>query len=201
MKTHDSTSFLNLWLTGYVSPVRFIDALRTKPAPHWGIYGQLLRAGLDSLLIYLPVSLMGRVPPTPSYLPFIPTDNYYAALIGLTPVVLMLQMLVIASFLHVGIRFSGRPSDFDQILNVVGMAALVVGAVLIPWDWIWFAVGGVGQYFLGISHLVISLWAALLTVLGLRRTLGAPLTLAVPLSLLAIPVGLPVAVMFMRSPF
>jgi hypothetical protein len=144
---------------------------------------------------------MGKVPPTPSYVLFVPTSSYYAALIGLTPEVLMVQMLVIASFLHVTIQLSERPSDFDKTMNIVGMTALVVGTVLIPWDWIWFVVGGVGEYLLGISHLVISLWATLLTVLGLRRTLSVPLTLAVPVSLLAIPVGLPVAIRFIRSPF
>lgn len=193
--------FVRLWLTAYARPIRFIDKLEAKPAPHWGIYGQLLRASLDSLLVYLPVALMGRAPPTPSYVSIIPTEQYYGALIGLGPVVLMAELLIGASFLHVAIRLSGRRSDFDQILNVVGMAALVVGAVLIPWDWMWFAIGGVDQYFLGISHLVISLWNVLLTVLGLRRILGVPVALAVLLSILAIPVSLPIAIMFMRSPF
>jgi hypothetical protein len=193
--------FGRLWLTGYVAPSRFVDELSSKPAPYWGVYGQLLRAGLDSILVYLPVALVGRVPPTPSYVSVIPTETYYAALIGLGPVVLILELLIGASFLHVAIRLSGRPSDFDQILNVVGMAALVAGAVLIPWDWMWSAIGGVDQYFLGISHLVISLWGTLLIVLGLKRTLGVPVALAVLLSVLAIPVSLPVAIMFMRSPF
>jgi len=197
----NTESFLGVWLSGYTNPKRFVDELREKPAPQWGIYGQLLRAGLDSLLIYLPVTVMGRVPPTPSYLSFISTERYYAALIVLTPLVLMFQTLVGASFLHVALRLSGRASDFDQIVNLLGMAALVVGAVLIPWDWFWFAVGGVDQYFLGFSHLVISLWAALLIVLGLKRTLGIPVGLGVLLTLLTIPVGLPMAMMFMRSPF
>jgi hypothetical protein len=193
--------FVRLWFEGYVRPIKFIDALQSKPAPYWGIYGQLLRAGLDSVLVYLPVALMGRVPPTPSYVSIIPTERYYAALIGLGPVVLITELLIGAAFLHVAIRLSGRRSDFDQILNVVGMAALVVGAVLIPWDWMWYGIGGVDQYFLGISHLVISLWGTLLIVLGLRRILGVPVVLAVLLSVLAIPVSLPVAIMFMRCPF
>jgi len=194
-------NFIKLWLTGYVRPVGFIDELKSKQAPHWGFYAQLLRAAFDSFLVYLPVALMGRVPPTPSYISFVPTERYYAALIVLAPVVLIAELLIGTSFLHVAIRLSGRPSDFDQILNIVGMAALIVGAILIPWDWIWYAIGGVDQYFLGISHLVISLWATLLTVLGLNRILNVPVSLAILLSVLAIPVSLPVAIMFMRSPF
>jgi hypothetical protein len=111
--------FVRLWLTGYVRPARFIDELRSKPAPYWGVYGQLLRAGLDSILVFLPVALMGRVPPTPSYVSAIPTEAYYAALVGLGPIVLIVELLIGTSFLHVAIRLSGRPSDFDQILNVV----------------------------------------------------------------------------------
>jgi hypothetical protein len=194
-------SFLRLWLTGYVHPVRFVDELKTKPAPQWGLYAQFLRAIMDSLLIYLPVALLGRIPPTPSFIAAIPTEHYYAALIGLGPVVLIAQLLMSSAFLHVGIRLSGRSGDFDRIMNLVGMAALVVGATLIPWDWLWFAIGGVDQIFLGISHLLISLWAALLTVLGLRRMFHVPVWLGILLSILVIPVSLPFGIMFMRSPF
>ncbi|MGD2146777.1 MAG: YIP1 family protein [Anaerolineae bacterium] len=194
-------TFIRLWLTGYVMPRRFVDELKTKPAPHWGVYAQLLRAALDSLLVFLPVALMGRVPPTPSYLGVIPSDRYYAALVGIAPVVLMAQLLLASSFLHVMVRQLGMRSDFDQILNIVGMSDLVVGAFLVPWDWMWFAVGVGDQISLGISHLVLSLWATYLTALGLKRTLDVPLVLAIPLSILVIPVCLPLGVMFMRSPF
>jgi len=193
-------NFLRVWLTGYVNPVKMVDELRSKPAPHWGLLAQLVRALLDSFLLYLPVSLMGRVPPTPSNLSVLPTEHYYSALIWLSPIVLIAEMMMMAAFIHVALRLAGRRSDFDQVVNISGMAGLVVGAFLIPWDWAWFAIGGVDQYFLGISHLVVSMWGVLISVIGLKRILGAPVWLAVLLNLLAIPVGLPFAIMFMRSP-
>jgi len=193
-------SFIRLWFTGYVNPVKLVDELRLKPAPHWGLFAQLVRALLDSFLLYLPVSLMGRVPPTPSNLSFIPTERYYSALIWLSPIVLIAEQMMIAAFMHIALRLTGRHSDFDQIVNISGMAALIVGAFLVPWDWAWLAIGGVNQNFLGISHLVVSLWAVLITVIGLKRTLGAPVWLATLLSILAMPVALPFAIMFMRSP-
>jgi hypothetical protein len=52
-------SFFRVWFTGYWKPAKMIEYLRSKPAPHWGLYGQLLRAALDSLLTYLPLALMG----------------------------------------------------------------------------------------------------------------------------------------------
>ena len=194
-------SFVRLWLLGYVNPALLVEELRSKPAPHWGLLAQLIRALLDSLLLYLPLALMGRVPPTPSNLSFLPTERYYGALIWLSPIVLIAELLMIAAFIHIVIRLSGRQSDFDQIVNISGMAALVIGAFLLLWDWVWYAIGGVDQYFLGYSHLVISLWAVLITVLGLKRSLGVPVWLAALLSLLAMPVALPFAIMFMRSPF
>lgn len=87
------------------------------------------------------------------------------------------------------------------LVNISGMAALVVGAFLVPWDWLWFLIGGVDQYFLGISHLALALYAVLIIVLGLKRSLGVPVWLATLLSLLTIPVALPFGIMFMRSPF
>jgi hypothetical protein len=194
-------SFLRAWLTGYYSPVQLIEQLRSKPAPQWGIFAQFIRGILDSLLVYLPVSLMGRVPPTPSFLSFIPTERYYAALIWMGPFVLLAEMLMGAVVVHVLLRLMGRRSDIDQIINIVGMSALIVGAVLIPWDWLWFALGGVDQYFLGISHLVISLWATVIIGIGLWRILSVPIWLGIVLSVISIPIQLPIAIMFMRSPF
>jgi len=143
---------------------------------------------------------MGRIPPTPSNLSFIPTDQYYWGLIWLSPLVLGAEWLLGSAFTHIVLRLSGRPSDFDQILNIVGMATIVVGAFVLVWDWAWFALGGVNQYFLGISHLVISLWATVIATIGLKRILGVPVWLGALLSLLGIPIALPFGIMFMRSP-
>ena len=41
-----------------------------------GFAGQGLRVAFDSLLVYLPAAVMGRVPPTPQVIP-IPADSYY----------------------------------------------------------------------------------------------------------------------------
>jgi hypothetical protein len=194
-------NFFQLWLTGYVKPIKFIDELKKKPAPHWGIFASLLRGILDSLLMYLPISLMGRVPPTPSYLSFVPTERYYFALIWMAPFVLFAEMLMGSVIIHILLRLMGRHSDIDQIINVNGMSALIVGAVLVLWDWVWFALGMADQYFLGISHLVIALWAVAIIAIGLRKILSVPIWLSIVLSILIIPVGLPFAMMFMRSPF
>ena len=62
-----------------------------------------------------------------SYLSFLPTGQYYWHLIWLSPIVLAVQWLLPSAFIHVVLRFTGRRSDVDQILNIFGMSALVVG--------------------------------------------------------------------------
>ena len=193
-------SFVRVWFTGYYNPAKMIEQLLSKPAPHWGFYGQFLRAALDSLLLYLPVALMGRIPPTPSNLAFLSTERYYWHLVWLSPIILGADWLLASAFTHVVLRLTGRQSDFDQILNIGGMATIVVGAFLLVWDWAWFASGGVNQYFLGISHLAIGLWAVVIGAIGLKRILGVPIWLGAMLTFLGIPIALPFGIMFMRSP-
>jgi hypothetical protein len=193
--------FIKIWLTGYYRPSKMVDLLESKPAPHWGIYAQLFRALLDSTLIYLPVFLMGRYPPTPSFLLFIPSEKYYFALIWITPLVLILILLVQSVVLHVLLRLGNVQSDIDQIINLIGFSALIVGAVLIPWDWFMYALGWTDQYLLGITHIIISLWAVFIMVVGLRKLFSIPRWQAILLSIILIPVALPFSIMFMRAPF
>src|SRR3990172_3968807 len=131
-------SYVRVWFTGYYNPAKMMEELRYKPAPLWGFLGQLLRALLDSLLLYLPLALMGLVPPTPSNISVLPTQQYYWHLIWLSPLVLAAEWLIGSAFIHVVLRLSGRRSDFDQILNIGGMVALVVGAFFLLSGWAWF---------------------------------------------------------------
>jgi len=193
-------SFIRLWFTGYYNPAKMIEELRSKPAPHWGFYGQFLRAAMDSLLLYLPVALMGRVPPMPSNISALPTDQYYWHLVWLSPLVLAAEWLLASAFVHLVLRLSGRRSDFDQVLNIGGMSVLVVGAFILLWDWAWITMGGLDQYSLGFTHLAISLWGLAIGTVGLKRILGVPAWLGLLLNLLTIPIAVPFGIMFMRSP-
>jgi len=193
-------SFFRVWLVGYYSPAKFAEGMKGKPAPHWGLCAQILRAALLALVTYLPLHLMGRVPPTPSHLSFVPTARYYGALVWIAPLVLLAQWVLCGGVAHVVLRLLGRPSDVDVILNIGGMTALVVGAFLILWDWAWIGIGGMDQISLGISHLVLDLWGALLTAVALKRILGVPTWLGVLLYVLTVAAALPLAIMFMRSP-
>ena len=193
-------NYVTLWLTAYINPIRFVDELSTKPAPQWGFFAALQRGLMDSLLTYLPVYLLGRTPPTPSNLSFIPTENYYGALIFLAPIVLVAIWLISSALTHLILKLSYKRSDFDLILNISGFIALVVGSIIILWDGLWLIIGGMNQYTLGISHLVIDIWAIAITTIALKRILSVPVWFGIILSIIGIAVSIPFAIMFMRSP-
>jgi hypothetical protein len=192
--------FLRLWATGYRSPARFIEALKHWPAPQTGALAQLIRVLLDGLVLYLPLALMGRQPSTPSSLSFLPTEDYYWHSVWLAPVVLLAQWLFLSAALHLLLRLFRQPSDIDQILNINGTLALVVGAVILAWDWIYVAAGWRSDVVLGISHLVILIWGMSITVLGYRRILGLRTGVAIGVTVLWVALGEPVGALFLRAP-
>lgn len=192
--------FIDLWFTAYLSPNRFIEKLRNKPAPLWGFYGQLLRGLMDALLLFLPAYLMGRTPPMESFITLFPSQTYYRTLVWLAPLVFFLQWLACGAISHVVLRFLKRPSDMDLLLNLGGITALIVGFILLIWDWLWIALGGMNQYALGISHLVIDLYGILIAVMALKRLLGVPIWLGILLQVLVFMIALPLAMLFIRSP-
>jgi hypothetical protein len=148
-------NYVTLWLTAYINPVRFADELRTKPAPKWGFVATLQRGLMDSLLTYLPVYLLGKIPPTPSNISFIPTENYYGALIFLAPIVLLAIWLISSALIHLILKLSLKRSDIDQILNILGFTALTVGSIIVLWDGLWLIIGGMNQ--LSIIGIAISM--------------------------------------------
>ncbi len=199
------SGYIRLWFTAYINPVRFAAGLKNKPAPLWGFLASLQRALMDSLFLYLPVALMGRIPPEPSYLSFIADENYYFALVGFAAPVLLAEWLLGGAVIYMILRACRFKSGFDQILNITGFIALMIGSVLLVWDWIWIAVGGIGagglnQYWLGISHLVIDLWGIAVAAVVFKRILKVPVWLGALVNLAAIIAALPMAIMFMRSP-
>jgi hypothetical protein len=116
------------------------------------------------------------------------------------PAFLVAQWLLLGAVVHVVLRLSGRRSDFDQILNITGLAALVVGAFLVVWDWGYILLGGSDIVFLGVSHLVFDLWAILITVRGFERILGVPAWLGLVLNLVWMVLGVPLSIIFVRGP-
>ncbi len=193
-------NYLKLWFTAYTNPRRFADELDRVPAPKWGFFAALQRGLMDSLFTYLPVYLLGRIPPTPSHLSIFPTESYYGALIFLAPIVLISEWLISSVLIHLILRLSHRKSDIDKLLNISGFVQLAIGTVLVLWDGAWLILGGMNQYTLGISHLVIVIWGIAITTVALKRILNVPVGLGILLNFIGMAVSFPLAIMFMRSP-
>lgn len=192
--------FLRLWWYGYTRPSRFVDGVIANRGWLLGFAGQGLRVAFDSLLEYLPAALMGRIPLTAPVIP-IPADRYYWFLVFAAPAIIFSEMLLGAVAGHGILRALRRESDLGFLVNIAGMTALVVGAVIVVWDWTWFAIGFYNQYFLGITHLLLDGWAIYLSVLAMKRRLGVPVSLGIGLNIVGIVAALALAVPFMRSPF
>ena len=193
-------NFFTLVLLVYRSPRRFAEGLLHAPAPQSGLAAVLLRSVLVSGLLYLPIALLGHVPPTPSYLSFIVSERYYFALLWITPLVFLAHWLFFNALAHVSLRLLRQRSDIDLLLNLSGMIDLAIGVVLIAYDWVWIIGGWGNQWVMGFSHLVIDVWAIAISVVALKLLLDVPVWLGVALNIAAILTWLPLAMMFMRSP-
>lgn len=193
-------NFFQVWLAGYYNPSRVIEGLQDAPAPHWGVYAQVGRGLLNSLLLYLPLAIKGDQPSPPSYLTILPTESYYATLAWLAPVFLVAQWLLLSAVLQVILRLAGRRSDIDQILNITGMVALIVGSFLIAWDWIWILAGWHNEVLLGASHMAIVMWGLAITVLGMMRIMKLSVWVAILLNVVWLALGWPLAMVIMRAP-
>ena len=192
--------FFRVWWSGYVDPLGVGGRLEGRPALRWGFYGQALRALFDSLLLYLPLALLGRQPSTPPTLSLIPADSYYLASVGFMPVFLLAQWLLLGLVLHLLLKALRRRSDLGWILNLTGMAALVVGAFLVAWDWGCVLFGVRSDVFLGLSHLALDGWGVAIIAAGLRRQLGVPIGLGLALTLLYLILAVAPAMLIVRGP-
>lgn len=75
-----------------------------------------------------------------------------------------------------------------------------MGSLLVAWDWVWVVAGWRSDVLLGISHLVLVVWAMVITVIGFRRILGLPAWLAILLNVLWVVLGEPLGAIFIRAP-
>ena len=66
-----------LWLSGYHSPGKMAELIKELPSPIPGFVAVLLRGLINSLLLFLPLYLLGRQPTMPGYLSFVATEDYF----------------------------------------------------------------------------------------------------------------------------
>lgn len=192
--------FIKTWFAGYYNPNKVIARLKDRPAPHWGFYASLLRAGFDSILLYLPLAILGRQPSVPSSLSFLATENYYWTSVFLMPIYLIFLWLLLAGITHLILRLANKNSAIDLILNITGMSTLIVGAILIPVDWLFIILGWHCPMILGFLHMVIALWGIVIIVIGYKKMLHAPVWLGIILNIIGIFIAWALSIIFIRPP-
>jgi hypothetical protein len=191
-------NLFQLWRTGVVNPSRAFEELSDKAAPQWGFWIVLLFNVAISLFTLLPLHLLGRGPQLESVLTFLPTEDYLVAEIFFLPVLRVVVWLLEGAIIHVGIRLSGRTSDFDQILNIGGLAYLVVMPPLMLSDWVLIALDHYQVTITAFTHGFVALWGLFLSIVGLQKLLDVKIWLAFGLSLLNMVVGISIFAIFAR---
>ncbi len=175
---------LRLWWAGVRKPVTAFDLLGTWAAPAWGLAAVFIRYTITAVLYCLPMYLMGRHPFLPSRLTFLPSDErYFLAETFFLPFVGLAIFLLGTAVAYVAIRLTGRRVDYDQIVNIGGLAAIVTVPFVLIWDWVMVLAGGWNVVVAAFSHSGFLLWGAGLVGTGYRRILGLPAAGAYALAL------------------
>jgi hypothetical protein len=164
--------FLREWLTGILHSSRTLDAWGARPAPSWGFKAVLVRFVGTSLLVALPLALLGRTPFQPSYIEFIPEEEYYKVLVFLFPLFGIITWLLMSSCAHVALRLSSHRTDFDQIANVLGICMLIPMPIVWAWDVTMIITGAYSMGTMAPSHTLFQVWETALGFVGLKRIVG-----------------------------
>ena len=166
-------NFVRVWLLGVIHPVRSLDELKDKPAPQWGLWAVLIRFVTTALIETLPLYVLGREPFAPSYLTFLATKNYYSAEVFFLPLFGVALWLLMSALAHVLLRISGKSSDIDRILNIVGLGMLIPMPVLWTWDVAMIMLNNFTTPVSALSHATVQVWEASIEAAGLHTTSAA----------------------------
>ena len=125
-------------------------------------------------------------------------ENYYSAEIFFLPVFGFAIWLLGSAIVHLVLRLSGKASDIDQVLNIVGMGMLIPMPVVWLWDWTMIALDWYQITVMATSHSVFALWGVMLYSIGFKRILGLRTFLAIGLALAITIVYIALAMIFIR---
>ena len=164
--------FLKVWFTGIVNPGKAMDALRTRPAPLWGLVAVVVRFVLTSLVVALPLALLGRTPFQAPYLSLIPEERYYLVLVFAFPLFGLVTWLLMSGCAHLLLHLSSHHADFGQVANIVGLSMVIPVPIILAWDLIMILAGTYRLATMAPSHSLFQVWETVLGTVGFKRVLG-----------------------------
>jgi hypothetical protein len=158
----------------------------------------MLRFIVTSITSVLALYLLKRLPFAPSYLSFLPVENYYRAELFFLPVWGVGVWISMGGIAHVIIRMSGKQSNLDLILNIVAMGMIIPMPFLWLWDWSSIAIGHYHVVNQAISHSIAQLWEATIQALAFRKLLRLKTSFAFSLAIVINVVFVLMANIFIR---
>lgn len=173
-----------MWFNGVTKPSRMIKELSGKPAPYYGLLLVLIRFIVTSLTSILALYLLKRLPFTSSNLAFLTVENYYRAELFFLPVWGVAIWILMGGIAHVIIRLIGKESNFDYILNIVGMGMIIPMPFLWLWDWASIALNQYQMINQAVSHSIAQVWEAGIQALGFKKLIGIGTPMAIGLAVL-----------------
>ncbi len=189
---------LRLWWTGISNPVRMARQLGDIASPGVGFFAVLTRFAVTTLTTGLALYLLDRRPFAPSEFVGLPDDRYYFAQLFFLPLWGFAIWFLMSSVAYLLVRASRKQSDFDRVLNIVGMGMLVPMPILWLWDWAAIAFGLYKVTTMAITHTVAQIWEASVEAIGFARILRLKFTAAVAISAVINIIYIALAMHFIR---
>lgn len=103
-----------------------------------------------------------------------------------------------SAFAHVVLRLAGKGSDFDQILNIVGIGMLIPIPVVWVWNVTMIALNWYQLPVMASSHTLFQLWETSIEAMGFVRLLRLGIAPAIVLALLINALYVALAMIFIR---
>jgi hypothetical protein len=174
------------------------DALHGMPRPLYGLVAVLLRFIGTSLTTVLFLHILGRLPFAPSELVRLPIEKYYSAEVWFLPAWGIGIWLLMASVSHLILRVFKAESDFDHILNIIGIGMLVPMPLLWIWDWTAIILGIYAMNVMAVTHTIAQLWEATIESICFIRVLRIRPIASVATAVLINGVYVALAIVFIR---
>jgi len=189
-------NLFQLWWLGLTHPERVFGELKSKPSPTWGFWVVLVYNLLISSTTLLALYLLRQPPFLESWLTFLPTEKYHFAEMFFLPPLRVAVWLVGAAVIHLGLRVAKQASNFDILLNIGGLGYLITMPFILLPDWLLIALNAywLAEY----THPLVTIWGAVLSVIGLKKLLGVKTGLAIGLVMLSLAISIPLLAIFAR---
>jgi len=149
-----------LWINGIAQPFNMAARLADKTHPTLGLMAVVIRFTITSLTTVLALYWLGRMPFAPSEWVILPAEKYYFAEMFFLPLWGLAIWMLMSSLAYLILRLTNANSDFDQILNIIGIGMLIPMPFVWLWDWIAIALNIYTVMNQAFTHSVAQTWEA-----------------------------------------